>query len=71
MNRTLGDWIGIVNELQPVYARYEASRKAGKTNVDTVAPLVAEALGVLEKHQVTIGELKGIVTTAGPLLALF
>lgn len=66
-DRGLIEWLSIVAEFRPLYAEF----RAAQGDLTKVLGLVEKALGMLVARGVTLDEIAQIVTTVGPLLAVF
>jgi hypothetical protein len=67
MNKSLTEIFAIVKELLAVYQPL-VGKKLSTTEALAAAGSI---LGILNKHQVTIADLEGILKEVGPLVSLF
>jgi hypothetical protein len=66
-DRGLFEWLALVKDLRPLYAEFQAAQGS----LPKILAVAEKALGVLVARGVTIEEIAGVVTTVGPLVALF
>jgi hypothetical protein len=66
-DRGLIEWLSIVGEFRPLYAELQAAQG----DLTKILALAEKALGMLVARGVTLEEIAQIVTTVGPLLAVF
>jgi hypothetical protein len=66
-DRGIFEWLAIVAEIRPLYAEFQAANG----DLPRILALVERALGMLVARGVTLDEIAQIVTTVGPLIAIF
>jgi hypothetical protein len=66
-DRGLIEWLSIVGEFRPLYAEFQAA----DGDLTKILALAQKALGMLVARGVTLEEIAQIVTTVGPLIAIF
>lgn len=70
MNRSLKDLLVIAADLKSVYDAYIKAAYDGRITVQESLSLTAQAIDVLNKHNVTLAELYEILEAVGPLMSL-
>jgi hypothetical protein len=66
-DRGIFEWLSIVAEFRPLYAEFQAA----DGDLTKILGIAQKALGMLVARGVTLDEIAQIVTTVGPLLAVF
>jgi hypothetical protein len=66
-DRGLIEWLSIVGEFRPLYAEFQGAQG----DLTKILALAEKALGLLVARGVTLDEIADVITTVGPLIAIF
>lgn len=66
-DRGILEWLAIARDIRPLYAEFQAAQG----DLTKILAVVEKALGVLVARGVTLDEIGDVVTTIGPLIAVF
>jgi hypothetical protein len=66
-DRGIFEWLAIVAEIRPLFSEFQAANG----DLAKILSVAERALGMLVARGVTLDEIAQIVTTVGPLIAIF